>query len=150
MIHRLYHILTGCWLRAKAILIVLMETGNHRDRNKIICCSRCEDTQGNGMQLHTVEWHYPQQPPPPLHSLPYGDLEETSSVVVMLRNDAGTLSTPPLLQYYPCGLLRKMQHSSSAPFPAWSLTPNSNQPSAFISFMWKWKHLSVMLIIISA
>ncbi len=36
-----------------------METGNHRDRNKIICCSRCEGTRGNGMQLHTVEWHYP-------------------------------------------------------------------------------------------
>lgn len=92
-------------------MIVLMETGNHRDRNKIICCSRCEDTRGNSMQLHTVEWHYPQQPPP-LHSLPYGDLERTSSVVVMLRNDAGTLSTPcycnitPVVCYGRCSTLR--------------------------------------------
>lgn len=46
------------------------------------------------MQLHTVEWHYPQQPPP-LHPLAYGDLEETSSVAVMLRNDAGALLHPP-------------------------------------------------------
>ncbi|MED6239053.1 hypothetical protein ATANTOWER_001139 [Ataeniobius toweri] len=78
-----------------------METGNHRDRNKIICGSWCEDTQGKGRQLHTVEWHYPQQPPP-LHLLPYGDLEETSSVVVMLRNDAGTLSTTLPYPTRPC------------------------------------------------
>lgn len=92
-------------------MIVLMEAGNRGDRNKIICCSWCEDTRGDGMQLQAVEWHYPQQPPP-LHSLPHGDLEETSSVVVMLRNDASTLSTPcycnitPVVSYGGCSTLR--------------------------------------------
>lgn len=53
---------------------------------------------------------------------------------------------------------------ATAILPLWSLTEDaalsvctisstkfdSNQPSAFISFMWKWSHLGVMLIIISA
>ena len=36
---------------------------------------------------------------------------------------------PLLLQYYPCGLWRKMQHSPSAPFPAPSLTVINPLPS---------------------
>lgn len=53
---------------------------------------------------------------------------------------------------------------ATAILPLWSLTEDaalsvctisstkfdSNQPSAFISFMWKWSHMGVMLIIISA
>lgn len=150
MIHWLYRILTGCWLRAQAILIVLMETGNHRDRNKIICCSRCEDTRGNAMHAIAHCW---VALPPATSSPPFSPLWRPGRDVI-----CGCYAAkwrwhslhPLLLQHYPCGLLRKMQHSSSAPFPAWSLTPNSNQPSAFISVIWKWNHLSAMLIIISA
>ena len=82
----------------------------------------------------------PNNLPPPLHSLPCGDLGETSSLVVMLRNDAGrSLPFLRLLHLRPppgyCNITRVVCQGRCSTLAAAAsplgVTPNNDQTSPF-------------------
>lgn len=70
-----------------------METGNHEIEIKSCVVPGVRVPGGTVRNCAALSGITPSNPIPS-HPLAYGDLEETSSAVVVLRNDAGALSTP--------------------------------------------------------